>query len=97
MRTLRIDILTLFPDYFQGPFTESMVKKAVAKKVLDLRVHDLRKYAVDKHHKADDVPYGGGAGMVMKPEPLVKALMALKKGRKKIKTKKFAKLLQLEP
>jgi tRNA (guanine37-N1)-methyltransferase len=86
MRTLRIDILTLFPDYFQGPFTESMVKRAVAKKVLDLRVHDLRKYATDKHHKADDVPYGGGAGMVMKPEPLVKALMALKKGRKKIKT-----------
>src|SRR5271156_5601181 len=86
MATLRIDILTLFPGYFQGPFTESMGKRAVVKKAVDLRVHDLRKWAKEKHHKADDVPYGGGAGMVMKPEPLVKALMALKKGRKKIKT-----------
>src|SRR6185295_2154685 len=103
MRTPRIDILTLFPDYFQGPFTVSMVKRAVAKKLLDLRVHDLRKYAVDKHHMADDVPYGGGAGMVMKPEPLVKALTALKKGRKKVKTflmspqgKKFDNAMALE-
>jgi tRNA (guanine37-N1)-methyltransferase len=86
MGTPRIDILTLFPDYFQGPFTVSMVKRAAAKKALDLRVHDLRKFTTDKHHTADDVPYGGGAGMVMKPEPLVKALTALKKGRKKVKT-----------
>src|SRR5579872_734514 len=86
MGTLRIDILTLFPDYFQGPFTVSMVKRATAKRALDLRVHDLRKFTTDKHHTADDVPYGGGAGMVMKPEPLVKALTALKKGRKKVKT-----------
>jgi tRNA (guanine37-N1)-methyltransferase len=63
-----------------------MVKRAVAKKAMDLRVHDLRKFTMDKHHTADDVPYGGGAGMVMKPEPLVKALTALKKGRKKVKT-----------
>jgi tRNA (guanine37-N1)-methyltransferase len=82
----RIDILTLFPGYFEGPFTVSMVKRAVAGKALDLRVHDLRKWATDKHHKADDVPYGGGAGMVMKPEPLAKALAALKKGRKKVRT-----------
>src|SRR5579872_2287679 len=86
MGTLRIDILTLFPDYFQGPFTVSMVKRATAKRALDLRVHDLRKFTTDKHHTADDVPYGGGAGMVMKPEPLVKALTALKRGRKKVKT-----------
>ena len=52
---------------------------------MDLRVRDLRSYTMDKHHTADDVPYGGGAGMVMKPEPLVKALAALKKGRKKTK------------
>ncbi|HEY5039193.1 MAG TPA: tRNA (guanosine(37)-N1)-methyltransferase TrmD [bacterium] len=86
MGTLRIDILTLFPDYFQGPFTVSMVKRAVAKKAVDLRLRDLRAYTTDKHHTADDVPYGGGAGMVMKPEPLVKALSTLKRGRKKIKT-----------
>jgi tRNA (guanine37-N1)-methyltransferase len=86
MGTPRIDILTLFPDYFQGPFTVSMVKRATAKKALDLRVHDLRKFTTDKHHTADDVPFGGGAGMVMKPEPLLKALATLKKGRKKVKT-----------
>lgn len=86
MRTPRIDILTLFPDYFQGPFTVSMVKRAVAKKAVDIRLHDLRKYATDKHHTADDVPYGGGAGMVMKPEPLSRALAAIKRGRKKVRT-----------
>jgi tRNA (guanine37-N1)-methyltransferase len=86
MRTLRIDILTLFPDYFLGPFTVSMMKRAVAKKAVTLKVHDLRKWATDKHQMADDVPYGGGAGMVMKPEPLVKALTALKRGRKNVKT-----------
>lgn len=82
----RIDILTLFPDYFQGPFTVSMVKRAVAKGAVDIRLHDLRKYAKDKRRTADDVPFGGGAGMVMKPEPLVKALSALKRGRKKVRT-----------
>jgi tRNA (guanine37-N1)-methyltransferase len=103
MRTKRIDILTLFPDYFQGPFTVSMVKRAVAKKAVDIRLNDLRKYTTDKHNTADDVPYGGGAGMVMKPEPLVRALTALKKGRKKVKTllmspqgKKFDHAMALE-
>lgn len=86
MRTPRIDILTLFPDYFAGPFTVSMVKRAVVKKAVDIRLHDLRKYATDKHHTADDVPYGGGAGMVMKPEPLARALSAIKRGRKNVKT-----------
>jgi len=86
MGTLRIDILTLFPGYFQGPFTESIVKRAVAKKAVDLRVHYLRDYTKDKHKTADDVPFGGGAGMVMKPEPLLAALSALKRGRKKVKT-----------
>jgi tRNA (guanine37-N1)-methyltransferase len=86
MSKLRIDILTLFPEYFQGPFTVSMVKRAVAKKAIDLRLHQLRDWADDKHETTDDVPYGGGAGMVMKPEPLMKALAAVKRGRKKVKT-----------
>jgi tRNA (guanine37-N1)-methyltransferase len=86
MRTTRIDILTLFPDYFRGPLTVSMVKRAVDKKALDLRVHDLRAFTTDKRNTADDVPFGGGAGMVMKPEPLLKAIAAIKKGRKKVRT-----------
>jgi tRNA (guanine37-N1)-methyltransferase len=85
MGTMRIDILTLFPDYFQGPFTVSMVKRAVEKKALDLRVTYLRDFAEGKRKSADDVPYGGGAGMVMKPEPLMKGIQRLKKGRKKVK------------
>ncbi len=85
MGTMRIDILTLFPEYFQGPFTVSMVKRAVEKKALDLRVTYLRDFAEGKRKTADDVPYGGGAGMVMKPEPLMKGIQRLKKGRKKVK------------
>jgi tRNA (guanine37-N1)-methyltransferase len=86
MRKPRIDILTLFPDYFQGPFTVSMVKRAQEKGAVNLQLHDLRRWATDKHHKADDVPYGGGAGMVMKPEPLFKALKALKGRRQGVRT-----------
>ena len=86
MRPMRIDILTLFPGYFEGPFTLSMVKRAVDKKALDLRVTYLRDFAEGKRKTADDVPYGGGAGMVMKPEPLFKAIQKLKKGRKGVKT-----------
>ena len=86
MRTTRIDVLTLFPGYFEGPFTVSMVKRAVQKKALDLRVTDLRDFTDDKRSTADDVPYGGGAGMVMKPEPLIKAIQKLKRGRRKVKT-----------
>ncbi len=86
MSKLRIDILTLFPEYFQGPFTVSIVKRAVTKKAVDLRLHQLRDWTDDKHHTTDDVPYGGGAGMVMKPEPLTKAFAAIKRGRKKVKT-----------
>jgi len=90
MVRLRIDILTLFPDYFTGPFTTSMVKRAVGKRKLTLKVHDLRRWATDRRRTADDVPYGGGAGMVMKPEPLARALKAVK-GRRK------AKVIYLSP
>ncbi len=85
MRPMRIDILTLFPDYFTGPLTVSIVKRAVDKKALDLRITYLRDFAEGKRKTADDMPYGGGAGMVLKPEPLIKGIQRLKKGRKKVK------------
>lgn len=97
MRKPRIDILTLFPDYFQGPFTVSMVKRALEKGAVDLKLHDLRQWATDKHHKADDVPFGGGAGMVMKPEPLFKALKALKGRRRGVKTVLLAPRKEVRP
>jgi tRNA (guanine37-N1)-methyltransferase len=71
---MRIDILTLFPEMFQGPLNESLLKKAQEKGLLSLRIVDIRDFTSDKHRTADDTPYGGGPGMVMKPEPVAKAM-----------------------
>ena len=73
---LRIDVLTLFPRMFDSPFAESIVARARQAGRLDLEIHDIRAHTTDKHHVADDTPYGGGAGMVLKPEPLAKAIRA---------------------
>ncbi len=75
---MRIDVLSLFPGMFTGPLTESIVKRAKDKGLVDIRVHNIRDYTHDAHHTADDYPYGGGAGMVLKPEPIFEALDALK-------------------
>jgi tRNA (guanine37-N1)-methyltransferase len=74
--TLRVDVLTLFPRMFDSPFAESIVARARQAGRLELKVHDIREHATDKHHVADDAPYGGGAGMVLKPEPLARAIRA---------------------
>ena len=68
---MQIDILTLFPAMFEGPLTESILKRAQEKGLLDIQFHDIRDYTTDKHRTVDDTPYGGGGGMVMMPEPLV--------------------------
>ena len=70
---MRIDVVTIFPDYF-APLTLSLIGKAQDKSLLDIAVHDLREYTHDVHRTVDDSPYGGGAGMVMKPEPWAEAL-----------------------
>ena len=75
---LRIDILTLFPEMCLVPLGESMMKRAVEKGLVELHVHDLRDWAVGRHRKADDVPFGGGQGMVMKPEPFFAAVEDLR-------------------
>ena len=69
-----IDILTLFPAMFDGPLTESILKRAQERGLLTVRRHDIRAYAPDKHHTTDDTPYGGGGGMVMMAGPLVAAV-----------------------
>lgn len=69
-----IDILTLFPAIFDGPLTESILKRAQTNGLLNVRVHNIRDYATDKHHVTDEPPYGGGGGMVMKVEPIVSAV-----------------------
>lgn len=71
---MRIDIFTLFPNMFQSPFGESIVKRALEQGLVNIHIHNIRDYAHDKHHVVDDYPYGGGAGMVMKPEPIFTAV-----------------------
>ena len=76
---MKIDILTLFPGMLQGPLSESMLKKAQEKGLLSLKIVDIRDFTTDKHKTADDTPYGGGAGMVMKAEPIFKAVTSNRK------------------
>jgi len=71
---MRIDILSLFPEMFDGPFASSIIKRAVDKGLVDIYVNNFRNYAADRHKVVDDSPYGGGAGMVLKPEPLFAAV-----------------------
>ena len=75
---MRIDVLTLFPKMFESPFAESIVARARSAGKLELAIHDLRGWATDRHRTVDDVPYGGGAGMVFSPEPLATAIRALR-------------------
>ncbi len=74
----RFDILSLFPGYFCGPFDESILKRAQQEKLLDIRLIDIRDFADNKWRKVDDRPYGGGPGMVLMPDPVVKALRSVK-------------------
>ena len=78
---MRFDILTLFPGMFAGPLTESILKRAVLAGTISIGLHDIREHATDKHRTADDAPYGGGAGMVMKPAPLAAAIRAVVKNQ----------------
>lgn len=79
---MKIDILTIFPSMFSGPFDTSMLKKAIDGKLVEINIHDLRNWAEVPHRKVDDRPFGGGAGMVLKVEPIYEALKSLKKVKK---------------
>ena len=75
---MKIDILTLFPEICRAPLNESMMKRAQENEIVDLRIHNLRDWTTDKHHVVDDAPFGGGQGMVMKPEPIFAGVDGLK-------------------
>ncbi len=75
--SMRIDILTLFPTMFYGALQESILKRAQQRGLLHLIIHQIRDYALDRHQMTDDVPYGGGVGMIMKPEPVFRAVRAV--------------------
>jgi tRNA (guanine37-N1)-methyltransferase len=78
-RKVHIDVLTLFPEMFEGIFDLGIMKRAIDQKLVSIGVHNIRDYTHDKHHTADDYPYGGGAGMVLKPEPIFEAVEAIEK------------------
>lgn len=78
-RAMRFDILSLFPGICEGPLGESILKRAQQQGLIEIGLHDIRDQCTDKHHKADDYPFGGGAGMVMKPEPVFAAVEAVRR------------------
>ena len=74
---LRFDIITLFPDFFTSPLNSSLIGRALSREIASVQVTNPRDFTTDKHHKVDDIPYGGGVGMVMKPEPIFAAIESL--------------------
>ena len=76
---MRIDVITALPDILSSPLEQSILRRAQDKKLLEVHVHDLRQYATDKHRQVDDYPFGGGAGMVLKPEPIFRCFESIEK------------------
>src|SRR5580698_727370 len=76
-RIVRFDIVTIFPEFFSGPLDYGIVRRARETKLIDVAVRDLREFAHDRHRTVDDRPFGGGAGMVLKPEPIFEAVESL--------------------
>ena len=93
---MRIDIITLFPDICRAPLNESIMKRAQENGVLDLHIHNLRAWTSDKHHVVDDAPFGGGQGMVMKPEPIFAAVEDLRNQTSNIKNQ-TSKVILMSP
>ncbi|HEX8100103.1 MAG TPA: tRNA (guanosine(37)-N1)-methyltransferase TrmD [Actinomycetota bacterium] len=81
---MKVDILSLFPGMFDGPLRESLLGRAIETGLIDVRVHDIRDHSSDRHRQVDDYSFGGGPGMVMKPEPIFSAVEALGDGAKRV-------------
>ena len=81
---MKIDILSLFPDMFNGVFTESIIKRAIKDKKVNIEIHNFRDYTIDPHNKVDDTPYGGGCGMVLMAQPIFDCVESLKKEESKV-------------
>ena len=78
---MRIDIITIFPDYFDGPFSHSIIKRAQENKLVEILIHDLRPYSTNKQKSVDDYQFGGGSGMVMNIQPIDNCISKLKAER----------------
>lgn len=92
---MKVNILTIFPEYFISPFASSIIKRAIGAKAVEVNVVDIRKFATDKHRLADDRPFGGGPGMVMKIEPIDLALedLGVKKSRDEGEVQETSKII----
>jgi tRNA (guanine37-N1)-methyltransferase len=80
---MRFDIITIFPDFFAGPFNYGILKRACSLGLVDIATHDLRSFTHDRHRTVDDRPFGGGEGMVLKPQPIYDAVQSLQISRRK--------------
>lgn len=86
MKTLRFDIITIFPGMFESPFNDSILHRAREQGLIDIRLHNLRDYSLNKHKKVDDYPFGGGVGLVMNIEPISRAIASIKADGPKART-----------
>jgi tRNA (guanine37-N1)-methyltransferase len=97
---MKIDIVTLFPEICRAPLSESIMKRAQEKGIVELHIHNLRDWTTDKHHIVDDAPFGGGQGMVMKPEPIFAAVEELKQQTSRVQSKienRESKIILMSP
>src|SRR5919205_3598744 len=94
---LRIDIVTIFPDYFREAFDYGIIRRARAAGLVEIKAHDLRSWTSDKHHIVDDRPFGGGDGMVLKPEPIFAAVESLTGARRRIDVPPRRRVVLLSP
>jgi tRNA (guanine37-N1)-methyltransferase len=94
---LRVDIITIFPDYFREAFDYGIIRRARAAGLVEIKAHDLRSWTSDKHHVVDDRPFGGGDGMVLKPEPIFDAVESLAGGRRREDVASGKRVILLSP
>jgi tRNA (guanine37-N1)-methyltransferase len=94
---MRFDLLTIFPDFFTGPFDFGIIRRARQEGLIEIVIHDLRSFTSDKHHVVDDRPFGGGDGMVLKPEPIFRAVESLTADQSQIDGPKRVAVVLLSP
>jgi len=94
---LRVDIITIFPDYFREAFDYGIIRRARAANLVSVQAHDLRSWTLDKHHMVDDRPFGGGDGMVLKPEPIFAAVESLAGARRREEIATGKRVVLLSP
>ena len=94
---LRVDIVTIFPEYFREAFDYGIIRRARAAELVEIKAHDLRSWTSDKHHMVDDRPFGGGDGMVLKPEPIFAAVESLTGARRREEVPPKKRVVLLSP